>query len=319
MNNIFKYRSLCKEEKSIPLFLQAWWLDLVAQDIWDVVIVLKDDKILAALPFVIKNKMSFKYITQPPLTQYLGPWFKDTGAKYSKKLALQKENMNDLIDLLPKDHDFFQQNFDVSITNWLPFYWRGFNQSTRYTYRISKENNIDYWDNIQGNLRTDIKKAKNRFGIKIQKNNNIEEFLLLNEKTFLRKGMALPYTKNFLRNIITKSIVDKRGDVYLAIDEEGKSHAGAFIVRDEKTAYYIAGGTDPDLRNSGAASLCLWEALQDQLKLVNVFDFEGSMIEPIEKFFRAFGGIQTPYFQITKVNSLPLKIIINLKNIMRRC
>jgi hypothetical protein len=31
-----------------------------------------------------------------------------------------------------------------------------------------------------------------------------------------------------------------------------------------------------------------------------VFDFEGSMLEPIEHFVRAFGGRQTPYFSVSK-------------------
>jgi len=31
-----------------------------------------------------------------------------------------------------------------------------------------------------------------------------------------------------------------------------------------------------------------------------VFDFEGSMIEPVERFFRSFGAQRVPYFGITK-------------------
>lgn len=41
--------------------------------------------------------------------------------------------MNYFIDNLPK-FDYFNMNFHYSITNWLPFYWRGFKQTTRYTY-----------------------------------------------------------------------------------------------------------------------------------------------------------------------------------------
>jgi hypothetical protein len=31
------------------------------------------------------------------------------------------------------------------------------------------------------------------------------------------------------------------------------------------------------------------------------------MIQPIERFFRAFGARQKPYHRVTKVNSFPLK------------
>ena len=40
----------------------------------------------------------------------------------------------------------------------------------------------------------------------------------------------------------------------------------------------------------------------------------GSMIEDIEKFFRSFGAIPTPYSSITKNNNSKLKLI----NFVRR-
>ena len=68
------------------------------------------------------------------------------------------------------------------------------------------------------------------------------------------------------------------------------------------------GGGNPDLRNSGAQSLCMWEAIKFASSLNLSFDFEGSMIEPIERFFRNFGAIQTPFFCIYKTNSKLIKI-----------
>ncbi|PIZ06179.1 MAG: GNAT family N-acetyltransferase, partial [Flavobacteriales bacterium CG_4_10_14_0_8_um_filter_32_5] len=37
--------------------------------------------------------------------------------------------------------------------------------------------------------------------------------------------------------------------------------------------------------------------------------FEGGIIETVESFFRGFGGIQTPYFDISKTNSSLLKAL----------
>jgi hypothetical protein len=59
-------------------------------------------------------------------------------------------------------------------------------------------------------------------------------------------------------------------------------------------------GIDPDLRNSGAMSLLVWEALRFAATVTERFDFEGSVIEPVERFFRAFGGAQKPYFRVTR-------------------
>jgi phosphatidate phosphatase APP1 len=51
--------------------------------------------------------------------------------------------------------------------------------------------------------------------------------------------------------------------------------------------------------------------------MVEVFDFEGSMIEPIERFFRGFGAVQTPYFHVSRSSSKlfkALKMLRDLKN-----
>ena len=80
------------------------------------------------------------------------------------------------------------------------------------------------------------------------------------------------------------------------------------MVWDDYTAYYLIGGADPELRNSGASSLLLWEAIQFAAQVSRTFDFEGSMLKPVERFFRAFGAIQQPYMQVKKYNSLPLRM-----------
>jgi len=62
----------------------------------------------------------------------------------------------------------------------------------------------------------------------------------------------------------------------------------------------MAGGGNPSLRNSGAHSLILWEAIRYVADYAETFDFEGSMLPGVERFFREFGAIQTPYFTISK-------------------
>jgi hypothetical protein len=76
------------------------------------------------------------------------------------------------------------------------------------------------------------------------------------------------------------------------------------------------GGANPELRSSGATSLCLWEAIRFASKVCSRFDFEGSMIEPVERFFRGFGARQVPYFQINKKSRL-LQMIFTVRNLIK--
>jgi hypothetical protein len=308
------FRNLCETEPTIPIFSQAWWLDAVAGDKWDVVLAKKGDQIIGALPYVVQKKYGFTLLTQPSLTQTLGPWIKPTQKSYPKKLAHEKDVLGDLVDQLPK-YDYYRQNWHCDIHNWLPFYWRGFEQTTRYTYRLLLSSGKDQlWLNLQENIRREIRKARDREKV-IVREGSISEFLTLNKMTFQRQNRPLPYTSDFVARIDAAASVRNAMDCLVAEGPDGKLHAGAYIVRSGNTAYYLMGGGDPKLRNSGATSLVLWEAICRQPEMVEVFDFEGSMIEPIERFFRGFGAVQTPYFCVSRSNSKLFKLLNTLRSL----
>lgn len=308
------YRNLCKSEQSIPLFLQSWWLDAVAGDTWDVILVKKGKETVGALPYVTRKRWGFTTLTQPKLTQALGPWLRPTQKSYPKRLAHEKEVLGALADQLPC-FDRYTQNWHFQRSNWLPFYWRGFEQTTLYTYRISlDEGDHALWNQLQENTRREIRKARGRFGIEVR-SGSLDEFLSLNSLTFERQGQAVPYSRDLVSRIDQAASSRDARDCLVAVDQEGRLHAGAYILRSGDTAYYLMGGGDPSLRNSGAMSLVLWEAICQQPDDIQFFDFEGSMIEGIERFFRAFGAIQTPYFRVSKTRSKALKLMATIRSL----
>lgn len=318
-SNVQVYRELCEKELSIPLFSQAWWLDATAgPQNWNVALVQKGNEISAALPYAVKNRYGVSVVGQPPLTQSLGPWMRDYGGKACKKLAQQKEWMEELISLLPPFHRY-SQNWSWKITNWLPFYWSGFQQTTRYTYILHDLSCLDsIWDDMQVNIRGDVRKAEGRFKIKVVKDAPFDDFIRLNMLTFKRQNIAMPYTKHFLEAFDFACEKKKSRKIFIAEDESGRQHAGVYIVWDHNSAYYLMGGGDPELRSSGATSLCMWEAIKFAATVSRKFDFEGSMMEPVERFFRGFGAEQTPYFSVSKNSSRLLQSAFFIKEIVSR-
>jgi Acetyltransferase (GNAT) domain len=291
------------------LFQKPWWLDAVAPEQWKEVTVENKSAVLARLPYVIKKRRGFTLLTQPQLTQTLGPWLRPSKAKYAKQLSEQKDLMTELIQKLPP-FDYFSHNFHYSITNWLPFYWQGFEQTTRYTYVLENLTDIGkVWDGMMPNIRTDIKKAQYRYDLQIRTDLSLDKFLDVNELTFTGKGEKPPYTRNFVHRLDNACKAHNASKMFFAQDNEDKIHAAVYIVWDENSAYYIMGGGNPILRNSGATSLCIWEAIKFSSTVTQKFDFEGSMIEPVERFFRAFGAKQMPYLRISKTNSRLLKLL----------
>jgi hypothetical protein len=312
------YRELCDAEPSIPLFSQAWWLDALAEKSkWDVALVQNGDQIVASMPYVIRHRMGSMILGHPPLTQTLGPWLRETGGKQANRLSRQKDLLQQLIEALPH-YAHFSMNWHHSQTNWLPFYWAGFTQTTHYTYRLpdlSDEKVL--WAGLRENIRGDIRKAQNRFGARVRTDLGIDEFLQLNAQTFARQGMEMPDSPAVIQRLDDACQKRAARQIFIAEDSDGKRHAGVYIVWDSNSAYYLMGGGDSALRNSGATSLCIWEAIKFAWTVTKSFDFEGSMIEPIERFFRAFGAEQTPYFSISHTPSRMLKAYRCLRGVLK--
>jgi len=306
-----RYREFSKKE-AIPIFSTADWLDAVCgKDNWDVIFVEKDHKIVATMPYVKKKRMNLSMIFMPILTQTMGPYIKyPKNQKYERKLSYEKELMTLLINQLPTV-DFFFQNFHYTITNWLPFKWKGFEESTQYTYILSDLSDLEsVWKNFRSNIKTDIKKAKKV--ITVEENFDIEEFYKINQMTFGRQNLKIPYSLEFLQNIDTYCCNRSCRKILMAYDSEKNIHAVIYVIWDNNTMYYLMSGGNPQYRNSGANSLLVWEAIQLASKMKLVFDFEGSTIEPIERVFRAFGAKQTPYFRIIKFRNKFIKLLFTI-------
>lgn len=279
------------------IFQQPWWLDALSPNQWSEVVVKKDKEVIARLPYVIKKKYGLTVITQPPLTQTLGPWLKSSEAKYIKQLAEQKELMNSLIESLPK-FDYFLANFHYSIENWLPFYWRNFSQTTRYTYVLENLHDLDeIWKNFRHNVRKNILKSEKELVVKTDL--DIAKFIEINSLTFQRQGKKLPYSTELVHRLDEACLKNNARQIFYAEDALGRIHAAIYIIWDSNSAYYLMAGRNPEFATSEASSLLIWSAIKFAAKVTKKFDFEGSMIEPIENFIRSFGGRQVPYLRVT--------------------
>ncbi len=303
MSSKDKYRSLCDTEPSIPIFSRDWWLDIVCgNDKWDVLLVERNGRIQAAMPLYIPVK---GIISMPPYTQKMGPWLVENApdTKYTARLTKRQKLCEELIKKLSiSSYSSFLQNFHYDITDWLPFYWAGYQQTTRYTYLLNDLNDTEkLWENMASNSRRNIQKAREKHHVTVRKGISINEFMAVQAKTFERQGLRVKkQNAKILRHLISACQKREQGDIWGGYDTEGHLHAAAFVVWQESSAYYLAGGGDPVYRSSGAHSLVLWECIRHVSQFTNRFDFEGSMLPGVERFFREFGAIQVPFFTISK-------------------
>jgi hypothetical protein len=304
---------LCAGESSIPLYSRDWWLDCeCGKDNWDVLLYQPKEVIEAAMPFYMPEK---GIIFMPPFTQTHGIWFNPAleNPKYTSNLYRKQQICDYCIAHLPK-HKYFLQSFHYSFTDWLPFYWKGYHQTTRYNYILPDISNpAKLWEELNENTRRNIKKAEAKYQLKVRKGIAMSDFMEVYTKTYLRQHKK-PYRPEVLKQIIETSLSRNQGVIWGAYDDRGRLHVAVFIVWQNNIAYYIAGGSDPELRQSGGNALLIWTAINDLSGRVASFDFEGSMVKGVEHFFRGFGALQMPYYAISKGKiGLGKKIIMKIK------
>lgn len=280
------------------MFQSQWWLDTVAPGQWDEIRIEEGGRLVARLAFVLDTSGPVLRCGMPPLSQTLGPWIEPGEGKLSVRMEREIHLMERLIDQLPQEAGF-NQNFHWSITNWLPFYWAGFKQTTRYTYRIDGRQDLEsVWSQVHSRTRNQIRNAEKE--LTVVEDLGAEAVMRLCAMTFERQGRTFPTDREIVVSAIEAAIERGSGRSLFAVDADNRVHATAFFLWDSETVYYLLGGADPELRNSNAQGLLIWECIRFAIEHGLAFDFEGSMHRPIEHSFRAFGAVQTPYFQVWK-------------------
>lgn len=317
--NRSKYREFCKAETGPHLFMNDWWLDATCgEENWDVALYETGGVIMGVLPYYKSKIFSlFTKLGQPVLTPKLGIYIKyPADLKDTSRVKYEKDVMNHLINGLPA-FDYFLQRFDQNISNWLPFMWKKFEQTTHYTYIIADTSNTDtVFKNFDSKVRGHINKAEKL--LNVVESTDVEKFYALNRLTFTRQNIEPPYSLDRFKKIDTACAQHKCRKIFMAVDNEGVAHAAIYVIWDNKTLYNIALCSHPDLRSTDGQSLVLWHAIRFASGLGLQFDFEGSIQERIERSFSAYGGKQVPYMLIHKENSFILRSYFALKYLFRK-
>jgi hypothetical protein len=304
---------------SNAVFQQPWWLEAVAPGRWGEVTCEDGGRVVARLPFVVRGRPRFRVLTQSSLMQTLGPWVESSEAKPARALAREHELLAELEGRLPSARGFAQQ-FSPLMLNALPFHWAGYRLGVQYTYRLeglgSQE---ELWSGMRDSVRREIRKARKR--VEVVEGAGVDRFHAVLSMTYARQGLATPHSLAELERLEAACRSRGAGALLFARDEAGRVHAVVWVAWDRSAAYYLLAGADPDLRQSGASSLLVWEAIMRARAVTDVFDFHGSMLAPVERFFRAFGARQTPYLRVTRTDaatSLALAARPALQRIARR-
>lgn len=309
MNNKQLYETFYSEHYDIPIYSAPWWLDAACgKDNWDVILIKdKNEKIIATFPYYLKTeKFGLKNLTMPLLTQKLGPYIVYEKNMTSRQAIIGYEHdvYLRLIENLPK-FDIFNINFDQKYKNWLPFYWNGFSQTSKYSYKIYNiKDSAGVLRNFSSSKRQPIKKAKS---LTVKYDLDFNDFYTYFEAAIKERNGKVSYSRDFFVNLCNMIYNNKSGRVFYCVDEFENIHAVNLTCWDHNCAYYLVAMRKEAYKTSGGTELLVYETIKYVSQFVDEFDFEGSMIEGVEASYRRYGSCQTEYYNISKMNN-PLVI-----------
>ena len=290
--------ALVEESPQGNVFCRTWWLRAIPGDV-RVLAYFRGGHLIAGIPLYFERRLGVTLCRMPKLVHTWGVVMEPLEGKRATVVSREMEILAVFAKELANQR-FFVQAFHPTLTNWLPFYWKDFRQVTRFGYVFHDVTALDrIWEQMECNARRNIRKA-GREGLTVVPCAS-RVVSIVAEKTFKKQGKPLPYSEGYLNQLYSAAKAKNAGECFAAIDGEGRTHAAAFIVWDRKRAYYLASGTDPELRASGAESLLTWHLLKFSSDRTETFDFAGSVVQRIENFERGFGASLVAYNRILKL------------------
>lgn len=318
-DDLSKWDELVNESPQGTLFCRSWWLRAVCGDDFNVLIAIRDGHIVAgmALPYSFSGKQ--KKIIRPPMTTTMGVIFRESitvSDNYERRLSAEIDLLCGLVAAIP-NCDGFKVSFHPTISNWLPFYWQNYRQTTSYTYVLEDISDIDRLIKLfHHSKRKNLARAQKL--VRVDREISVDTFYQHHKMTLKKEGKVITYTADYLHRIVAASQTHANVELLAAIDSLGIIHSAIVVLYDRVSAYYVASSIDPDYKNSGSATMLLVESIRKVAGTTNRFDFEGSMIPGVEQSFRRFGAKQVPYFVIYKEEGWRSKIRITLERIARK-
>jgi len=296
-----------KCEPSVGVFGSKHWLSIYGDKLSIIGIYKDEHQLIGGFYYLKTKKFGLTFIKLPPYTPHCGLFFHSASKNTSSVNNFSKEIMNEVCSY------FLNQNsaltilaFPSNMIDFQAFIWRKFKVIPNYTYRINLNQSIEtIQSNFDSKNRNVINKAIKE-GVTIIENslNKSELFNFFTET--LNTTDANIYAQE-LKNVF-HVFANDYNSFSIEASKNSELLGSVFCVFDKHVCYYLLGGVNKISGIQGVNNLLIQTCIQKSKALgCSTFDFEGSMIKGVEKFFRSFGGELVPYFTVNKA-ILPLEL-----------
>ncbi|MBD3367490.1 MAG: GNAT family N-acetyltransferase [Candidatus Eisenbacteria bacterium] len=261
-------------------------------------------------------------VRRPPFTPANGPVFSvpdlsERGSAYSKLVA----EWNDAMSACPRAgiYDFVVRPGSPPA---LPLLWNGYRASPTYTYVIPAVDEGEWPARMSSMNRRNLRKAHaeaDERRLAVETGTPMIEVVDLFLQTARDKGFAIRGGSDRLVAWWSEVASREAGTIYTVRDEHTMPACSTLVVRDRRTAYYLAGGMRSDVRSESRLNLVLFERMINDAHALGLdFDFEGSSLPGVERFFRGWGGELREGMRYVRIPALHAYIAWQAHRYMRR-
>ncbi|WP_435414713.1 hypothetical protein [Polaribacter aestuariivivens] len=285
--NLNKYDFCIEHSVQSRIYGFSWYLDIVA-DNWDV-LVLDDYK--AVMPIPWRKKFGIKYMYPPFWVLELGIFSLDHNL-----------DTNTFLEHLFKEFKFVDSRLNSD--NYITLNQQYLQQKTIQILNFDKDYNT-LFDNYRKDRKKDLKKAL-KLDLTEKWNDNPENLIsLFKENVGTRTPNIVESDYTILNKLINVCLQNNVGEILSIYDHKNLLVASGFFLKHNNVVTILISSTDFKNRNNGANTFLIDRAIFKFEKNYKVFNFGGSSMQTIAKYFLSFNA-ETKKYQHIKYNKLPI-------------
>ena len=268
----------------------TWHLDAISEE-WEGLI---EGDYESVFPLVWNEKLKIaKQLYQPFFAQQLGI--------YSINM-LSAKRIENFLKAIPSDYKYIviNLNYKNAIHEGLGF---EVTERPNYTLRMM-DSYVEISSNYSSNLKRNLKRARQ---YKMTMTSSIKPEKLV-ELYRTHQGPKIPELNDAAYHAAHRVIYNAlhRGMGFLSaiVNEHNTVMAAGFFLISKNRIVNLLPTTTPEGREKRAMHVLLDAIIQQNAGKPTIFDFEGSSIPGVAKFYESFGAMNQPYYTI-KRNNLP--------------
>lgn len=281
------------------VFASAAWLDVYEGRNKLAGIYNDNEELIGTFQLFAFSKYGFKVIINPPFMPHVNLQYINPAQSPSAIHSFNKQLMQDMADfLLSTGAHYIKLNFAGSVVDTQAFTWKKFSVSNRFTYVLDLSLDEEtLHSRLSPEKRKSLRKAE-KDGITVEDTQDYQAVFGLIRQSLQRSGKFA--NEAIIRRLILQFSNPHNALAFVAKDSEGRAIAAAYCICTARKAYYLFGGFDEGNKHHGAGVSCMWACIKKAKALgLEEYDFEGSMVPEIEKYFREFGGDLRPLQEIS--------------------